>query len=141
MIEITLAHQLRDAGLVWKPAPLDFFAVPGGHMDNDVFVISDQAAFLQLLNGYPALSFHGSAEWALDYILLNEVVWIPTETQLRTQIEQRITVDAPFKLERTGEGYQCTVSTQTFTAASGDAALAQALLQLLHDDTRPIDDR
>lgn len=141
MIDIALAHQLRDAGLVWKPAPLDYFALPDRQMDNDVFVISDQAAFLQLLNGYPALSFHGSAEWALDYILLNEVIWMPNETQLREQIEQRIPADAAFALTRTKEGYRCTVGKQQFEAATGEAALGRALLQLLHDDTRPTDDR
>lgn len=141
MIEIALAHQLREAGLVWKPAPLDFFALPDRQLDDDVFVISDQAAFLQLLNGYPALSFHGSAEWALDYILLNEVIWMPTETQLREQIEQRIPANSAFLLQRTAKGYSCTINDHTFDATKGDTALALALLQLLHDDTRPIDDR
>jgi hypothetical protein len=141
MIQIALAHQLRDAGLIWKPAPLDFFALPDRQMDDEVFVISDQAAFMQLYNGYPVVSFHGSAEWALDYILLNEVVWMPSETQLREQIEQRIPADATFTLERTSQGYRCTIGDQTFSAAAGDAALANALLQLLHNDTRPIDDR
>lgn len=141
MIAIALAHQLRDAGLVWKPAPLDFFALPDRQMDDDVFVISDQAAFMQLYNGYPVVSFHGSAEWALDYILLNEVVWMPSETQLRQAIEGRISPETPFILQRTPNGYRCTIDKRPFDAPTGDAALAQALLQLLRDDTRPIDDR
>lgn len=141
MIDIALARQLREAGLVWRPAPRDFFALPDRQMDDDVFVVSDQAAFLQLYNGYPVVAFHGATEWALDYVLLNEVLWLPTETQLREQIEQRIAADAPFRVERTSTGYHCDVADHSFDAADSVSVLALALLQLLQSDSRPIDDR
>lgn len=141
MIAVTLAQQLRDAGLVWRPVPFDFFALPESMMEEEVFVVSDQAAFLQLYNGYPVVAFHGSTEWALDYVLLNEVVWMPTETQLREQIEQRIAADAPFIVKREAIGYSCDIGTHNLAAEDAATALAQVLLQLLREDTRPIDDR
>ncbi|MBC8161192.1 MAG: hypothetical protein H7Z42_08225 [Roseiflexaceae bacterium] len=140
MIEIDLAHQLHDAGLVWRPAPLDFFALPDREID-EIYVISDQSAFLQLYNGYPVVAFHGASEWALDYILLNEVVWMPTEGQLREQIERRIPAAAVLRLERTSDGYRCAAGSHTLDAPTAAAALGLMLLQLLRDDTRPIDDR
>ena len=29
------------------------------------------------------ITFHGSIEWAVDYVVLTEAVWLPSETQLR----------------------------------------------------------
>ncbi len=145
MIAVTLAQQLREAGLVWQPAPLDLFALPDRQMDEDVFVVSDQAAFLQLYNGYPVVAFHGASEWALDYVLLNEVVWMPSETQLRQQIEQRIDPGAPIRLDRTGVGYRCTIAVADamveFDGADAESAYARTLLHLLNNDSRPLDDR
>ncbi|KAB8144543.1 pilus assembly protein CpaE [Chloroflexia bacterium SDU3-3] len=141
MISIALARQLRDAGLVWKPAPLDLFALPDRQMDSDIFVISDQAAFLQLYNGYPVVAFHGSSEWALDYVLLTEVVWMPSEGQIRQQIERRIAADAPLAITRTAQGYTCQAGPSQTQAPAAEEALALALLTLLRADHRPIDDR
>lgn len=141
VIPIDLAHQLRDAGLMWRPLPLDFFALPDRDMDDQIYVISDQAAFMQLYNGYPVVAFHGASEWALDYMLLNEVVWMPGERQLREQIELRILPPAPLRLERTSDGYRCTAGPHTIDDPDAESVLALILLQLLRDDTRPIDDR
>ena len=141
MIAVLLARQLRDAGLVWRPEPLDFFALPDRQMDEEVFVVSEQAAFMQLYNGYPVVAFHGSTEWALDYVLINEVVWVPSETQLRAQIEHRIAADAPLTVQRTATGYLCDIGTHQTSADDAASALAEALLRLLREDTRPIDDR
>lgn len=145
MITLTLAQQLRDAGLVWRPVPLDFFALADRQMDDDIFVISDQATFLQLYNGYPVVAFHGSAEWALDHVYLTDVTWLPSEFQLRQQIERRIAAAAPLRLERIAGGYRCETTVadaaHASEAADAEAALALVLLALLRADDRPIDDR
>ncbi|MCZ7671506.1 MAG: hypothetical protein M5U34_32405 [Chloroflexi bacterium] len=39
-----------------------------------------------MLKGWPAITFHGTSEWALDHIFMEEVVWMPTEEQLRQEL-------------------------------------------------------
>ena len=83
MISLPLARELKQAGLVWSATINDFFAIPDRGMDDRIFVITDLMANLDIFRGWPVVTFHGSAEWALDYILTTEVVWLPTESQLR----------------------------------------------------------
>ena len=33
------------------------------------------------------VTFHGTPEWALDYVLLGEVLWMPGEEQLRSRLQ------------------------------------------------------
>ena len=40
------------------------------------------------------VTFHGTPEWALDYVYLGEAVWLPEEGQLRELLHQRLTQDA-----------------------------------------------
>ncbi|MCB0028074.1 MAG: hypothetical protein KDE28_09225, partial [Anaerolineales bacterium] len=83
MIALELATQLKEAGLEWQPALHDFFSVPFPDLEHRVFVLSDMTINQEVLRGWPALTFSGAMEWALDYVLTMEVVWLPTEAQLR----------------------------------------------------------
>jgi hypothetical protein len=86
MIGLEMARRLKDAGVKWEPAQGDKFALLDRELDDRVFVINDMASVIELLHGAPAVTFHGTPEWALDYVLLSEAVWLPDEGQLRQRI-------------------------------------------------------
>lgn len=88
MISTETAGKLRDAGLPWRPVNGDRFAVPERGLDDQVFLINDMAAIVESIKGMPAVTFHGTPEWALDYLWLGETIWLPSEEQLRTSLEQ-----------------------------------------------------
>ncbi|MFO7661609.1 MAG: pilus assembly protein CpaE [Chloroflexota bacterium] len=144
MIPLTLATALKNAGLIWRTSNHDFFAVPERGMDDKVFVLADMMAYTELVQGWPVVSFHGTAEWALDYILTTDVVWLPTEEQLRDELIQL--------LETTGAAYQvaltcrlddvrCSITieaeTLEFPAATAGEAYGQAVLHLLESQNLP----
>lgn len=135
MISLVLAQQLRQAGLAWHPAERDMFAVPNSPLDQQVFVVSQLTALVQMYNGNPVVTFHGSSEWALDYVLVNEVVWLPSEGQLREDIGRRIGSHAPLRLDRTTEGYRCTLGVGDrvleFDSYNAADTYALALLHIL----------
>lgn len=135
MISLTLAQQLKTADLPWHPQTHDFFAIPDRDMDGRAFVLSDMMAYLALLRGQPIVAFAGATEWALDHILVNEVVWLPTETQLRQEIADRLPAHQSLSLQRTEEGYLCQISLHqtehSFRARSASDAYGRALLYLL----------
>ncbi len=142
MISLTLALQLKSAGLIWKASNNDFFAIPDRGMDKRLFVLSDMQAQLDLFRGWPVVTFHGTAEWALDYILTSEVVWMPREEQLRDAImaylpdssSRKITLDM---LDISDGSYTCTIQMQEekkrFSADSAGDAYASALLYILEN--------
>jgi hypothetical protein len=140
MISIELAQRLHQAGLHWAPAERDTFAVPSGPLENQVFVISQLTALIQLYNNNLVVAFHGSSEWALDYVLLTEVIWLPSETQLRNELAQRIGDDAPLRLDRTSTGYRCRIADlehmRDFDAPDAESAYALALLHMLGRNER-----
>jgi hypothetical protein len=135
LITLALAQQLHAAGLPWEPAVGDHFAVPGTGLDDHPFVISEQTAFVQRINGVPMIVFHGGTEWALDHVFVGDVVWLPTETQLRILIAQHLPPPAELRLTRGTDQYTCTIGTRgdlhSFTATSGENAYGMALLDLL----------
>lgn len=131
MIAVELALALRSAGLAWQPAERDCFAIPGGQFDGKVFSLNEQPALIELLHGYPAITFHGSTEWALDHLYTSEVVWVPTETQLREKIVQLIDPDASLVLERTLAGYTCRAGDRSALGADAEEAYASLLLAIL----------
>jgi hypothetical protein len=138
MISLPLALALKNAGLIWRTSTHDFFAVPERGMDDKVFVLADMMAYTELVQGWPVVSFHGTAEWALDYILTAEVVWLPTEEQLRNELIQQLgsnEADYPVSLIcRVGE---CRLSilvegeTLEFSAPTAGEAYGRAVLHLL----------
>ena len=146
MIELALAIELKQAGLLWQTKTHDFFAIPDHDMDERVFVLADMVAFTELVQGWPAVAFHGSAEWAMDYIFSNEIVWLPTEEQLREAVVERLREDgaggaAGLTLGTLASGgYRCAIEqraeTLTFDAPAAGEAYARALLHLLQQRNR-----
>jgi hypothetical protein len=145
MVSLELAQQLKEAGLVWQATTHDFFAIPERGMDEQVFVVTDVMAYLELLKGWPVVTFHGTAEWALDYILTAEVIWLPTETQIRAQLEEALLGETELKLVLTLQhpGYLCDIiyegQPHNFSGPTASEAYGLALLHILehHDDTHP----
>src|SRR3990172_10713970 len=90
MISLSTARQLKDAGLMWIPAMHDYFAVPDRGLDDHIFVINDVMAYVEIRNNLPLVTFHGTAEWALDYLLTSEIIWLPREDQLRMELVRRL---------------------------------------------------
>jgi hypothetical protein len=136
-LSIQTARALRQAGLVWEPKEFDFFAVPDRDLDERVFVISGMPAGVALLHGDPIMTFAGATEWALDYVHAGEVVWLPTEAQLREQVAARLAAQpgSAVALNMTAAGCRCEIvfdgQALSFQAAEASEAYAAALLHLL----------
>ena len=134
MLSFPLAQALKEAGLVWKPSLHDFFTVPLADLSDRLFVVSDLMADISILHGWPAITFNGTVEWALDYILTIDAVWVPTETQLRELVAARAgagPVVLTFEAGRSNLLFMIGGEAQTVTAGSGSDAYARALLLLL----------
>lgn len=135
MIDLDHARRLKQAGLQWMPSERDVFVLPDRQMDNQIFAISQLTALVQLINGQPAIAFHGTSEWALDSVLIGEALWMPSETQLRELIAFLLGPHAPLRLDRTAEGYRCQVGhgdrVSEFAADGAENAYAEALIALL----------
>ncbi len=130
MIPLHLATRLRDAGLVWKPAPGDRFAIPDRDLDEDVFVLSNMTIEVHTLPEGRVIGFNGTTEWAMDDVELDEALWLPREDQLRDLLGGTLRA-----LRRTGAGWDVDVTLlgedRTFTAPTPEEAYAAALLHLL----------
>jgi hypothetical protein len=135
VISNELALRLKQAGLEWRPAERDFFMMPEHNLDGQIFVVSALPALVQSFQGEMAITFHGSIEWALDYVLLSEAVWLPSETQMRLLLGDTIGADAPLRLDRTASGYRLQIAFGAdmldFDAADAEDAYALALLHAL----------
>lgn len=135
MISMERGQQLKASGLEWEPAERDLFMMPEHNLDGQVFVVSALPALVQNFGGQRTITFHGSIEWALDYVVLSEAVWLPTETQLRELLSERIGPDAPLRLERLSAGYRLLVGLgadlHELEAPSAEDVYAQALLLTL----------
>ena len=141
MISLELATQLKEAGLLWQPALHDFFALPEHGMGERIFVISDIQASVDFLQGEQVVSFQGASEWALDYLLSAEALWVPSESQLRQRLESALLESGSTELSLHGwlAGYQLSMrylgEVRSFQAAEADEAYAQALLIVLRSLT------
>ena len=137
MLSHKTARALRQVGLVWEPVEFDFFAVPDRDLDERVFVISGMPAAVALLHGEPIMTFAGATEWALDYVPAGEVLWLPSEAQLREQLAARLAAAPGFAvaLSLTAGGCRCDIvldgQVLGFQAAEASEAYAAALLHLL----------
>ena len=140
MIDIELARRLKRGGLEWLPAERDCFVVPDRGMDDQIFVVNRLTTLIQSFHGQPTVTFHGTSEWALDDVLLTEVIWLPSESQLRETIADRIGPDAPLRLDRTARGYRCQLAVAErlaeYEASQAEDAYAVALLALLEPANR-----
>lgn len=90
MITLGMARRLKAAGLRWEPAQGDRFAVPDRGLDDRVFVVNDMATIIEMIQGAEMVTFHGTPEWALDYVYLGEAVWLPDEGQLRELLHRAL---------------------------------------------------
>jgi len=144
MISLHLARQLKKAGLAWHANIHDFFAIPDRGFDDRVFVISDLQSSLDIFRGWPVVTFHGSAEWALDYILTTEVVWLPGDEQLRGALISQLGSDetAELILNYNAEVFSCAICSHgewyKFEDPKGSDAYGKALLFLLERSDIPV---
>ncbi len=140
MISSELAKRLKQAGLEWRPAERDFFMMPEHNLDEQIFVVSALPALVQNFHSEMSITFHGSIEWALDYVLLSEAVWLPAETQLRALLADAIGIDAPLRLDRMAAGYRLQIASGAdlldFEADDAEDAYALALLHGLENVIR-----
>jgi hypothetical protein len=126
VIPVALAAQLRDAGLVWKPAPGDRFAIPDRDLDDEFFVISNMTIEVHDFPDGSLIGFNGTVEWAMDDVAKAEAVWLPREDQLRELFGA-----AFHRLERDGDRYRVLIGEVEFEGASAEEAYGNALLSLL----------
>lgn len=137
MISLETARKLKLAGLRWQPKMNDFFAVPDRDLDEKVFVISDMLATYERFNGRPVIAFQGAAEWALDNLVTEEIVWLPSETQLRQALETELLVTGRPEVHLYSglDGCRCTFQWRgqplSFSAGEASEAFAAALLFLM----------
>ena len=134
MISLDLAVRLRDAGLAWKPAAGDRFAIPDRDLDDDVFVLSNMTIEVHELPEGQIIGFNGTTEWALDDVEKDEAIWLPREDQLRELL------GGTFRsLERDAAGYRVTIEAlgagHEFTAVEAADAYGGALLHLIQAAT------
>ena len=121
----------------WTPAQNDFFAIPDRGLDDIIFVISDMTVLVEELRGQLSVTFHGAVEWALDHIVVAELIWLPTETQLRELLEQELIGEPQpaLTLVSIPDGYRCEIhfggKTQVFEGFGVSEVYAQALLHVL----------
>jgi hypothetical protein len=138
MIALAMARDLKAAGLQWNPAQFDIFGIPDRNLDDKTFVISDMLVTTEVLGGLPIVSFQGAAEWALDYIVTTEIVWIPNEMQLRQCLEAALLEGGRPELRiitgLNGCRLECNYQDQPVILEGPDLEhlYAQALLQILH---------
>jgi hypothetical protein len=130
MITVELATRLKSAGLVWRPASGDRFAIPDRDLDGQVFVVSEMTIETVELPTGPLVRFNGTTEWALDSIAQGEVIWLPHEAQLRTLL------GPAFRgLEALGDGFAVEAAydgtVERFVDIDAERAYARALLELL----------
>jgi hypothetical protein len=132
VISISLARALRDSGLVWHPTVGDAFCIDRIEADADVFYLSDLTVEAHEFSTGTVLGFNGTTEWALDSVAIEDTLWLPSESQLRTLL------GASFRgLEVDASGYRVIAEidgvTANFTADLAEDAYARALLALLDD--------
>ncbi len=142
MISIQLAQELKNAGLRWTPALHDFFAVPDRGFDDRAFVISDLLANIENVLGSTVVAFQGAPEWALDYLVSSEAVWLPTEAQLRQAVEEQLMKDQRPALVFTWNmaAYRCEFTYRgrpfSFESPNPSDAYGKALLYMLGQGDR-----
>jgi hypothetical protein len=130
VIGVQVARQLKEAGLDWKPAFGDRFAIPDRDLDDEVFVLSNMTIEVYAMPEGRVIGFNGTTEWALDDVELEETIWLPREDQLRELLGGTFRA-----LDRSAAGYEVRTDLlgeeRIFAGASAEEAYAAALLHLL----------
>ncbi len=137
MLSIETARALKAAGLEWLPQDGDRFTVPETVFENRPFVINDMATMIERYQGLPVVTFHGTPEWALDFIWLGDTVWLPAEEQLREMVADRLAAKNAhvYDLLYADQQFTCRFEAEgerlAFVAAQADEVYAAALLHLM----------
>lgn len=143
VISFDLARKLKDQGLPWNPVLHDFFAIPDRGFDDHVFVISDVQSNIENILGSPVVAFQGTSEWALDYLVTTEVVWMPTEEQIRSLLEEHLLRyrQAAMNFSWSIRQYTCSITYDgkdlAFDGGEASDVYAKALLYLLENEKPP----
>ena len=132
MISDLLAHELRNAGVRWDPAPGDRFRIQAEALGEDVFILSHMVIEPRTYETGTVLHFNGTTEWALDSVAQEDALWLPREDQLRELLGGTFV-----RMERNGAEFAVHTSgpdgqVQSFTGADVEDAYAHALLDLVH---------
>jgi hypothetical protein len=130
VIGVQLAGELKEAGLSWKPAPGDRFAIPDRDLDTELFVLSNMTIQVYDLPEGRVIGFNGTTEWALDDVEIEEAIWLPREDQLRQLL------GGTFRsLRAVATGFEVDVEllgeARVFAAETAEEGYAAALLHLL----------
>jgi hypothetical protein len=142
MVSLSLAIKLKQAGLAWQPKLHDFFAIPQPELEDRLFVLSDMTIEIEPIFGWQAITFNGAVEWSLDYIMTADVVWVPTESQLREMLQEHLLAEEQpaVHLASAISGYHCQITLggniHEFEAATASDAYGLALLFLLQGGER-----
>jgi hypothetical protein len=130
VISLELAQRLKEAGLRWVPQDGDRFFIPDRDLDDRTFAISEMVVTLRTVPDGRQIAFNGAVEWALDAIMQREVVWLPSEPQLRRLLGRRFV-----SLSRAEDRYRCEAhlgdSVHGFVADAAADAYGLAVLALL----------
>lgn len=134
IVPVALSRRLKELGLEWEPRLGDRFMVPDRDLDEHVFALSDMVIEMRnSLGGIPELAFNGTVEWALDSIIQTEVVWLPTETDMRKALG-----DCFIALYAEDGAFVCVAriddAPTSFVAPTAAEAYATALVSLLEQD-------
>ena len=134
MISTELARALHDSGLAWHPAAGDAFRIDHIEAEADVFYLSDMTIEAHDLTTGTELGFNGTTEWALDSVAIDEALWLPSESQLRTLLGPAF-VGLEFDGAQLRVRARIAGEPREFTAEIAEDAYARALLALLDDVT------
>lgn len=127
MVSFEVALRLREAGLRWEPRSGDKFVLQGPEMIDDVFVLSDMVADLHHFSDGPVIGFNGTTEWALDSVDKDQVLWLPSEEQLRERLGAEFV-----RLERDAGRFVVSLrGDRQVVGEAADEAYALALLELI----------
>jgi hypothetical protein len=139
VISVDLARRLKNAGVTWCPAAGDQFMIPDRDLDEQVFAVSDMVVEVYELPRGRLLAFNGTTEWALDSIMQADVVWLPSEAQLRTMLGQ-----AFVSLHAVPGGYVVVVDDgakqSRHVDVTAECAYARAVLGRLANSSLPAND-
>lgn len=131
---VTLAQQLRKAGLGWIPESGDQFCLDTAEFEGEVFTVSDMTIEPHDYDTGTILGFNGTTEWALDSVALEKTLWLPREDQLRELLGSTFSfllrVDDMWVVEIDRDGHKL-----RFDAATAPDAYALAVLGVLSAQT------
>ena len=120
------------SGGQWLPREGDRFMIPDRDLEDHVFSVSEMTIEVRRFAEGKRIMFNGAVEWALDSIMQQEVIWLPSEAQLRDRLGSAFRT-----LRREPDGFRCDIAvgndTLTFTAADPAEAYGAALLALMED--------